>query len=145
MVIWSDGNRIHLVPSQIKLLHDEYQRKIARFQMQESRIYSLFQVERLAICRSLVMEEYSDRLWSLDQHIVSFRYLILAAETALMDSSVYIDCDETPYNHPNLVEFRRLVSRCLERVSQEPRLKPILLASSAFGDYKYMFWVYRDN
>ena len=145
MVAWSNGIRVHIVPSQLKRLHDEYQNKINHFRLQECHIYSEREVTELALRRSRLIEEYSDYLWGLDHRIASFRLLILAAEEAIIDSSVYIDCDEVAYSHPNLVEFRRLAHRCRFRVRQDPRFKPIFLASNVYSDYNLMERTYLEE
>ena len=142
MVAWSNGRQVHVVPSELKTLRDEYQRRLDKNSMVEFKLYSCHEVDKLALNRSRILEEYSNLLWNLDQRKASFRCLMAAANETIDNTSADFDPDEVSYNHPNLVEFRHLVYRCMSRVHEDPSLKSIFQGSKVFFDYKYMIDIY---
>lgn len=142
MVAWSNGETTHVIPSETASLHHEFQQKIEKYKLVECHLYRASEIEYLAMQRSLAMEQYSDALWNLDLHLASFQQLLCAALEALVDYSVYIDADEVPYSHPNLVAFRRLVYRCKDRIQQDPSLKPVYEGSAVRRHYKDMIDTY---
>ena len=144
MVAWSNGRKVHVSPVIIKALRDEYQQKLDELQLVEMRRYSVREIETLALKRSRLLEEYSFWLWEADLHASSLRVLLRAAEETLAEGTVDFDIDEVPYNHPNLVAFRRLVQECRYRVSQDCKLSDTLYYSDVWDDYQLMNEVYSD-
>ena len=142
MIAWSNGEKTHIIPAETASLHHAFRQEIEKNKIKECHLYRASELEKLALQRSLAIEQYSDALWNLDLHLASFQQLLIAAQEALVDYSVYIDADEISYSHPNLVAFRRLVSRCLDRIQQEPSLKPVYEGSAVRTHYKDMIDTY---
>lgn len=131
LVAWSNGERTHVGREQLKALERDYDKRRGEYlqRLYEGREW---ETDEAAVLRgeSMLMEEYSDRLWELDRHVESLNRLIEAALHLIDWNHVVIGC-ETNYYHRNLSRFRYVMERCRERVRQMPELKPLLENSSA--------------
>ena len=142
-VAWSDGKRTVVPPSQLKILEKEYCIKLDEYhkRVEEGREWDT-DVETVMRGVSRLMEEYSDRLWELDMHVESMRWLLEAAQCLIDEYYVYIDNMETNYYHRNLQRFRYLVRRCEERCKEDSSLKRMYECSTVFNTYLYMEKIY---
>ena len=151
MAAWSNGERVHMAPSQLKYLENDYRQKVDDYHTRVAKGYE-WETDRPSVMRgeSRLMEERSDRLWELDHHVESLLWLMDAARV-LIDWDYVVIGPETNYHHRNLERFRYLVRRCEKRCQQDPRLSPLLANSDisdayldmekAYAGYKDLGWI----
>lgn len=151
MVAWSDGERVHVAPSRLNYLDKDYRQRMDDYHTRVDEGYEC-ETDRPSVMRgdSRLMEERSDRLWELDQHVESLLWLMDAARV-LIDWDYVVIGPETNYHHRNLARFRYLVKRCKERCQQDPRLSPLLEhcdicdaylhMERAYAGYKDLGWI----
>ena len=145
-VAWSDGKRTVVPPSQLKILEKEYCIELDEYhkRVEEGREWDT-DVETVMRGVSRLMEEYSDRLWELDMHVESMRWLLQAARELIDWNIVCLDHYEISYYHRNLRRFRYLVERCRQRCSEDPWLRVMFERSSVYEDYQYMERMYAND
>ena len=138
MVAWSNGDRVHVTPSQTKELMASYSQRRDDYLARVEEGYE-WETDNPAMMRgkSRLMEELSDQLWKMDRHVDSLLWLLDAARELIDWDQVCIG-PECNYYHRNLARFRYLVKRCKERCRQDPQLKPLLQSSSVYDDYLRM-------
>lgn len=142
MVAWSDGDRIHLQSDYLKKLDAEYYRRLSNLhdEMYRTQCFDADMLRR----ESRIMEDYSDKLWELDKHVLSLQALMEAAVALIDFEHVFISGYDTNYHHRNLVAFRRLTRRCKQRCQQDPQLWPLYKCSTAHEWYLEMEAKYAD-
>ena len=138
LVACSNGVRVSLRREQVKELEMDFHRQMEHYRHRVKAGYE-WETDRPAVLRgeSMVMEEYSDKLWDLGQHTESLLQLMQAA-THLIDWDEVVIGSELNYYHRSLSRFRYLFSRCRERVREEPGLEPLLSDSSVADWYEEM-------
>ena len=131
MVACSNGERVCLRREQVKELERDFHRQLEHFHSRVKEGYE-WESDTPAVLRgeSMVMEEYSDRLWDAGLHVESMLELMQAA-VQLIDWDEIVLGPEINYYHPNLSRYRYLIGRCRERVDEDPRLEPLLANSTA--------------
>ena len=128
------GGRVCLRREQVAELDKDFHRQMEHYHWRVKEGYE-WEWDTPAVLRgeSMVMEEYSDKLWDLGLHVKSLLQLMEAA-CHLIDWEHVVIGSDTNYHHRNLSRFRYLVSRCWERVREDPRLEPLLYDSTVY-DY----------
>ena len=129
---WSNGERVCLRREQVEELDKDFYRQLEHYHRRVEEGYE-WETDKPAVMRgeSMVMEEYSDKLWDLGLHVKSLLQLMEAA-CHLIDWEHVVIGSDTNYHHRNLSRFRYLVSRCWERVREDPRLEPLLYDSTVY-------------
>ena len=129
---WSNGERVCLRHEQMKDLEKDFHRQWDAFIQRVEEGYE-WETDEPAVMRgeSMVMEEYSDKLWDLGLHVKSLLQLMDAA-CYLIDWEHVVIGSDTNYHHRNLTRFRYLMSRCWERVREDPQLEPLVFNSMAY-------------
>ena len=129
---WSNGEETHLRREQTRELKADFVRQQQQYRRRVAEGYE-WASDRPAVMRgeSMLREEYSDRLWGVGLHVESMLELMLAA-VQLIDWDEIVLGPEINYHHRNLSRFRYLVSRCWERVREDPTLEPLLANSTAY-------------
>ena len=109
---WSNGTTTLLQQKQLKELEEDFYKRWACYSHRVEQGYE-WEIDEPAIMRgeSMVMEEYSDKLWGLGLHVESLLRLMQAATHLIDWEHVFIGSD-TNYHHRNLSRFRYLISRC---------------------------------
>ena len=132
LMAWSNGERVCLRREQMKELEKDFYRQRDAFIQRVEEGYE-WETDEPAVMRgeSMVMEEYSDKLWDLGLHVKSLLQLMEAA-CHLIDWEHVVIGSDTNYHHRNLSRFRYLVSRCWERVREDPQLEPLLYDSTVY-------------
>ncbi len=142
-VAWSNGEKTLIPPSQLRELKADYYKQLDEYhtRVEEGREW---EIDEPAVMRgdSRLTEAYSDRLWELDMHVESMRWLLEAAQCLIDEYYVYIDNMETNYYHRNFRRFRYLVRRCEERCKEDSSLKRMYECSTVFNTYLYMEKIY---
>lgn len=128
----SNGELTHLRREQLRVLEKDFQKQLVHYHQRVKEGYE-WETDEPAVMRgeSMVTEEYSDKLWDLGLHVESLMQLMQAATHLIDWEHVFIGAD-TNYHHRNLSRFRHLVSRCWERVREDPTLEPLLAESTAY-------------
>ena len=128
----SNGEQTLLRREQLREIEKDFQKQMGLYLQRVKEGYE-WETDEAAVMRgeSMVMEAYSDKLWSLGLHVESLMQLLQAA-TQLIDWDHVVIGDETNYHHRNLARFRHLVSRCWERVREDSLLEPLLAESMAY-------------
>lgn len=128
---WSNGEETHLRREQTRELKADFVRQQQQYRRRVAEGYE-WASDRPGVMRgeSMLREEYSDRLWTVGLHVESMLELMQAA-VQLIDWDEIVLGPEINYYHPNLSRYRYLISRCRERVDEDPRLEPLLANSTA--------------
>lgn len=131
---WSNGERVCLRREQVEELDKDFYRQLEHYHWRVKEGYE-WEWDTPAVLRgeSMVMEEYSDKLWDLGLHTESLLRLMQAA-THLIDWDEVVIGPELNYYHRSLSRFRYLFNRCRKRVDDDPSLEP-LLANSMVQDW----------
>ncbi len=126
------GGRVCLRREQVAELDKDFYRQLEHYHWRVKEGYE-WEWDTPAVLRgeSMVMEEYSDKLWDLGLHVKSLLQLMEAA-CHLIDWEHVVIGSDTNYHHRNLSRFRYLVSHCWERVREDPRLEPLLYDSTVY-------------
>jgi hypothetical protein len=134
----SNGRQTHLRREQLRELEKDFQKQMELYHKRVKEGYE-WETDEPAVLRgeSMVMEEYSDKLWDLGLHTESLLRLMQAA-AHLIDWDEVVIGSELNYYHRSLSRFRYLFSRCQERVREEPELEPLLSDSSVADWYEEM-------
>lgn len=132
-VAWSNGNETHIIPSQLKQLRDHFDQQIRHYHFRVRQGYE-WETDDPALFRgeSSIMEQHADRLWSLGHHVASLQILMDAA-LHLIDWDIIYPGPDFNYYHRNFARYRYLISRCMERVRQDPRLETLFFTSPAYS------------
>ena len=132
LMAWSNGEETHLRREQTRELKADFVRQQQQYRRRVAEGYE-WASDRPEVMRgeSMLREEYSDRLWGVGLHVESMLELMLAA-VQLIDWDEIVLGPEINYHHRNLSRFRYLVSRCWERVREDPTLEPLLANSTAY-------------
>ena len=130
----TSGGRVCLRREQVKVLDKDFYRQLEHYHWRVKEGYE-WEWDTPAVLRgeSMVMEEYSDKLWDLGLHTESLLRLMQAA-THLIDWDEVVIGPELNYYHRSLSRFRYLFNRCRKRVDDDPSLEP-LLANSMVQDW----------
>ncbi len=144
LMAWSNGTTTHLQQKQLKELEKDFYHQWAHYNHRVEQGYE-WEIDEPSVLRgeSMVMEEYSDKLWDLGLHVESLMRLLQAATHLIDWEHVFIGSDIN-YHHRNLSRFRYLVSRCWERVREDPTLEPLLADSTAYDWFLEMEQKYAD-
>ena len=134
----SNGERTFLRREQLWELEKDFQKQMDFYLQRVNEGYE-WETDGPAVMRgeSMVMEEYSDKLWDLGLHVESLMWLMEAA-THLIDWDEVVIGADTNYHHRNLSRFRHLFSRCCERVREDPKLEPLFANSSVYDCFLEM-------
>ena len=134
----TSGGRVCLRREQVKELDKDFDRQLEHYHRRVKEGYE-WEWDTPAVLRggSMVMEEYSDKLWDLGLHTESLLRLMQAA-THLIDWDEVVIGPELNYYHRSLSRFRYLFTRCQERVREEPGLEPLLSGSTVADWYEKM-------
>lgn len=145
MMAWSNGERIHVQRKELIELEKAFHKQWDAFNTRLEQGYE-WETDMPARLRGLsqVLEDYSDRLWEYDQHVESLQRLINAAFYLIDWDSVVLG-PEINYYHRNLSRFRYLINRCWNRVTEDPKLRPMLVNSRAYDWYQEMEEKYADS
>ena len=132
LMAWSNGKETHLRREQTRELKADFVRQQQQYRRRVAE-GNEWASDRPEVMRgeSMLREEYSDRLWGVGLHVESMLELMLAA-VQLIDWDEIVLGPEINYHHRNLSRFRYLVSRCWERVREDPTLEPLLANSTAY-------------
>ena len=138
------GGRVCLRREQVAELDKDFYRQLEHYHWRVKEGYE-WEWDTPAVLRgeSMVMEEYSDKLWDLGLHVKSLLQLMEAA-CHLIDWEHVVIGSDTNYHHRNLSRFRYLVSRCWERVREDPQLEPLLYDSTVYDLFLEMEQRYAD-
>ena len=134
----SNGRQTHLRREQLREMEKDFQKQMERYHKRVKEGYE-WETDEPTVMRgeSMVMEEYSDKLWDLGLHTESLLRLMQAA-THLIDWDEVVIGPELNYYHRSLSRFRYLFRRCRERVREEPGLEPLLSGSTVSNWYEEM-------
>ena len=145
MAAWSNGTRTHIGPTLARELGTRGGDTAAPHRRREPSTHGWAAVDTATMRHeSLTMEAESDRLWQLDCHVESLRWLMMAA-ARLIDWDRVCPGPETNYYHSNLRLFRYMVSRCWERCREDRSLEPLFRDSPVYDDFLYMEELYADS
>ncbi|MDY6372195.1 MAG: hypothetical protein SPL12_07875 [Bacteroidales bacterium] len=144
MVAWSDGDRVHIIPSLWRELTDEG-RLLAdlRAGLREGDEY-YYSLSRQIRDESRCREYYADCAWKRGERLRALHLMLWAATSTLPDEAQgyefedmqWLDPEEVPCWHPNVREFLRLMHRCIDLCREAPHLRPALEGDPAYQAYK---------
>ena len=90
-VAWSNGEETLIPSSQLRELKADYYKQLDEYhtRVEEGREW---EIDEPAVMRgdSRLTEAYSDRLWELDMHVESMRWLLEATQCLIDEYYVYI-------------------------------------------------------
>ena len=143
MAAWSNGERVNVVPSEWSKV-DDYGRTMINYKRTlrdgEENLYPCTIVREECRCR----EYEADRFWERGRHVealsqmlrVAMRVLPDEADGVQFEDAQWLSPDETPFWHPTVREFLRLMRRCEDFCRRDPRLRPLLESERIYHDYR---------